>query len=144
MARQAATLPCDAPLVRNQVRRAPQASAASRRATSYGGAAAPTPASMPSIRVGTSSASAAAAQRRAQPAVRREAALVAGHHRAARMARGEGDQRLEIRRQALAGVLCGLVHRMVERRDHAVIRPGRRRARGVDCAKVRLGESASA
>ena len=56
------------------------------------------------------------AQRRTQPAVRREAALVPGHHRAARVAGGERDQRLEIRRQALAGVLCGLVHRMVERR----------------------------
>ena len=56
------------------------------------------------------------AQRRAQPVVRREAALVAGHHRAARAARGEREQRLEIGRRALAGMWGALGHRRAQER----------------------------
>ena len=134
MARQAATLPCEAPLVRNHVRRAPQASAASRRASSYGAPRRRRRRRCPR------SASGRRARARRRPAphaarVRGEAALVPGHHRAARMARGERDQRLEIRRQALAGVLCGRVHRMVERRRPRRDTPGRRHAPGADGAR---------
>ena len=46
-----------------------------------------------------------AAQRLAQAVIGRGAALVPGHHGAARLARCERDQRFEIRRQVLAWVL---------------------------------------
>ena len=50
-------------------------------------------------------------ERIAQVAVRRDAALVTGHHRPPRAARSVGSQRLEIRRHALPGMRAALGHR---------------------------------
>ena len=60
-------------------------------------------------------------QRIAQAAVRRAAALVAGHHRPPRAARGEGPQRLEIRRRVLAGMRAALGHRRALERPGGVV-----------------------
>ena len=97
-ASSATWLPCEAPLTRNQVRRAPQASAASRWARSNGVGSRPT--SMPHVSAGMSSAS--GARRAPRPGrVGAGAALVAGHVEAAGLARGKGAQGVEVGRAGL-------------------------------------------
>ena len=85
--------------MRNQVRCAPQASAASACACWNGVGSGPT--SMPSISAGMSSASARSPIASTQARVGARAALVAGHVEAARVALGVGAQRVEIGRLAL-------------------------------------------
>ena len=100
-ARQIAWLPPEAPLTRNQLRRAPQASAASRCACWNGCRAGSGPMSMPSMPAGKSSRRSRLADRLAQPRVGAGAALVAGDVEAAGIAIRVGDQRVEVRRLAL-------------------------------------------
>ena len=83
-ARQSAWLPWVAPFVRNHERAAPNASAASCSARSYG--VGDGPRSMPWMSCGTSAASAVEADRLAHAGVGSLAALVAGHVVAARPA----------------------------------------------------------
>ena len=86
-ARQAAWLPCEAPLTRNQLRRAPHASAASRWACWNGLSRGPT--SMPSIPAGMSRSNARLAER---------LAAAPGPLRSRLCARGRGSARDCVRR----------------------------------------------
>ena len=86
-AMQTAWLPPEAPLTRNQMRCAPQASAASRCARWNGVSSGSGPMSTPSIPAGRSSASASLADRLDQPRVGAAPALVPGNVEAPRLAR---------------------------------------------------------
>ena len=121
-------LPCDAPLIRNQVRRAPHASAASSCASRNGVGSSPT--SMPVRERGDVERERALAERLEQARVRARAALVAGHVEAARVAGGVRAQRVEIGRVRLAGQspasLGAEVAQRPPRRPPRASRPARR------------------
>ena len=99
-ARQAAWLPLEPPLTRNQLRFAPHASAASRWA-SWNGAFGSGPTSIPGISAGMSSWSARSPSAVEQRRVRPRPALVSGHVKAARVAIGVFDQGVEVGRRVL-------------------------------------------
>ena len=92
-------LPCEAPLTRNQLRRAPQAAAASACACWNGVGSGPW--SIPGVSAGMSSASGPLAERLDESGVGRAAALVAGDVEATGVAIGVGAQRVEIGRLGL-------------------------------------------
>ena len=98
-------LPCVAPLVRKNVRAAPNASAASRSARSYG--VGDGPRSIPWMSCGTSAASPSSADRLAHAGIGAGAALVARDVVARRAAERVADDGVEVRRRRLLG---GLLH----------------------------------
>ena len=95
-ARQIAWLPPEPPLTRNQLRFAPQASAASRWACWNGASAGSGATSIPSTPAGMSSSQHPLAERLAQRRVGPGAALVPGDVEAAGVAIGVLDQRVEV------------------------------------------------
>ena len=102
-ARHATWLPCEAPLMRNHVRRAPHASAASCCARWNGVGSAP--ASMPSISAGMSSSSARSPKASTIAGFGRRTALVAGHVEAPGPALGVRAQRVEVGHRLLGARL---------------------------------------
>ena len=158
-ARQSAWLPWVAPFVRNHERAAPNASAASRSARSYG--VGDGPRSMPWMSCGTSAARPSRPDRLAEAGVGSRAALVAGDVVARRPAERVRDDGVEVRgRRLVAGVFAGLDgHRAadpmrlrrlvafagmdaeilaaVAAEEAAMARPADRARRGADAARRR-------
>ena len=100
-ARQIAWLPPEPPLTRNQLRRAPQASAASRCASCERRLRGSGPTSMPSMPAGRSSWSSRSPNTSRSGRVGARAALVAGHVKPAGVAIGVRDHRVEVRGRVL-------------------------------------------
>ena len=96
---RSAWLPCEAPLIRNQVRVAPQASAASSCACWNGVGSGPM--STPSVTEGMSLRRPVVADQLAHRRVGAEAALVAGDLEAAGVARRVGEQSVDVRGRVL-------------------------------------------
>ena len=102
---QIAWLPPEAPLTRNQLRFAPQASAASRCACWNGVSSGSGPMSTSSVPAGKSSFSAFSPIASTQPLVGAVPALVTGDVEAPGITRCELDQRIEVGRLALIHVV---------------------------------------